>query len=414
MPVQDQTPAMTSNAAASIYHRLGVPTVINAHTTATRLSGGIMRPEVAEAMREATQWTVDMATLESRASELIAGYTGAEAGYVTAGAAAGLLLGTAACVTGLDPSRMNRLPDTRGMKNEVIVARSQRNFYDHAVRSVGVTLVEVGISDRHSGAGVRDTEAWEIGAAINENTAAVLYVAHPDARPALADVVAAAHAKGAPVLVDAAAQLPPAANLRRFIEQGADLVCFSGGKGIGGPQASGILCGRRDLVMAAALQHLDQDIYWEQWNPPPGLFDKSRLPGLPQHGIGRPAKVGKEAIVGLLVALEHFTAESDESRIDRWGAQMQALSDALVGVAHASVQVVRERRGATVPLVHLALDEAAAGMSALDLVRRLQDGEPSVHANPSRTHERLVLFSPVALRPGDERVIAQRVRAELG
>lgn len=405
---------MPPNTTPSIYARLGVPTVINAHTTATRLSGGIMRAEVAEAMREATQFTVDMATLESRASEIIAGHTGAEAGYVTAGAAAALLLGTAACVTGLDPSRMNRLPDTRGMKNEVIVPRSHRNFYDHAVRSVGVSLVEVGISDRYSGAGVRDCEAWEIGAAINENTAAVLYVANANARPSLAEVVAVAHARGVPVLVDAAAQLPPAANLRRFIAEGADLVCFSGGKGIGGPQASGILCGRRDLVMAAALQHLDQDIFWEQWNPPPALFDKSRIPGLPQHGIGRPAKVGKEAIVGLLVALEHFVAEGDDTRIARWGAQMQALRAALEGLRHARVDLVQDRRGAAIPVVHLALDEAAAGMTALDLVRRLQDGEPSVHANPSRTHEGLVLFSPVALKPGDERAIAARVREILG
>ena len=405
---------MPPNTTPSIYARLGVPTVINAHTTATRLSGGIMRAEVAEAMREATQFTVDMATLESRASEIIAGHTGAEAGYVTAGAAAALLLGTAACVTGLDPSRMNRLPDTRGMKNEVIVPRSHRNFYDHAVRSVGVSLVEVGISDRYSGAGVRDCEDWEIGAAINENTAAVLYVANANARPSLAEVVAVAHARGVPVLVDAAAQLPPAANLRRFIAEGADLVCFSGGKGIGGPQASGILCGRRDLVMAAALQHLDQDIFWEQWNPPPALFDKSRIPGLPQHGIGRPAKVGKEAIVGLLVALEHFVAEGDDTRIARWGAQMQALRAALDGVRNARVDLVQDRRGAAIPVVHLALDEAAAGMTALDLVRRLQDGEPSVHANPSRTHEGLVLFSPVALKPGDERAIAARVREILG
>ena len=404
---------MTKIPHPGIYDRLGVPTVINAHTTATRLSGGIMRAEVADAMREATQWTVDMATLEARASELLAGYTGAEAGYVTAGAAAALLLGTAACVTGLDPARMNRLPDTRGMKNEVVVARSHRNFYDHAVRAAGVTLVEVGLSDRFAGAGVRDTEAWEIAAAINDNTAAVLYVAGADARPPLADVVKAAHAKGVPVIVDAAAQLPPAANLRRFIDEGADLVCFSGGKAIGGPQASGILCGKRDLVMAAALQHLDQDIYWEQWNPPPALFDKSRIPGLPQHGIGRPAKVGKEAIVGLLVALECFVAESDDSRIARWTAQCEKLLAALQGVRNATARLVHDRRGAGIPVIHLALD-ATAGMSALDLVRRLQDGEPSVHANPSRVHEGLVLFSPVALRPGDEETIAERVRAVLG
>jgi len=397
---------------ASIYERLGVPTVINAHTTATRLSGGIMRAEVADAMREATQWTVDMATLEARACELIAGYTGAEAGYVTAGAAASLLLGTAACVTGLDPARMNRLPDTRGMKNEVVVARSHRNFYDHAVRAAGVTLVEVGLSDRFAGAGVRDTEAWEIAAAINANTAAVLYVAGADARPALTDVVAAAHAQGVPVIVDAAAQLPPAANLRRFIDEGADLVCFSGGKAIGGPQASGILCGKRDLVMAAALQHLDQDIYWEQWNPPPALFDKSRIPGLPHHGIGRPAKVGKEAIVGLLVALEYFVAESDASRMARWTAQCERLLAGLQRVPHATARVVTDRRGSGVPMVHLVLDDGA-GITALELVRRLQDGEPSVQANPSRVHEGVVMFNPVALRPGDEAVIAERVSAVL-
>jgi len=405
---------MTSRANSTVYDRLGVPTIINAHTTATRLSGGIMRPEVADAMREATQWTVDMATLEARASQLIAVHTGAEAGYVTAGAAAALLLGTAACVTGLDPARMNRLPDTSGMKNEVVVPRSHRNFYDHAVRAAGVTLVEVGLSDRFAGAGVRDTEAWEIAAAITANTAAVLYVAGPDARPSLAEVVAAAHSAGVPVLVDAAAQLPPAANLKRFIAEGADLVCYSGGKAIGGPQASGILCGRRDLVMAAALQHLDQDIHWEQWNPPASLFDKARIPGLPHHGIGRPAKVGKEAVVGLLTALDLFVAEGDEVRVARWTAAMESLTAGLEGVPHASATLVHDRRRPAIPTVHLALDEEAAGMTALDLVRRLQDGVPSVHANPSRVHEGLVLFSPVALRPGDESVIAERVRAELG
>lgn len=405
---------MTQRPNASVYERLGVPTIVNAHTTATRLSGGIMRPEVADAMREATQWNVDMATLEARASELIAGHTGAEAGYVTAGAAAALLLGTAACVTGLDPARMNRLPDTTGMKNQVVVPRSHRNFYDHAVRGAGVTLVEVGLSDRYAGAGVRDTEAWEIAAAITEHTAAVLYVAGSDARPPLPEVVAVAHAAGVPVLVDAAAQLPPAGNLKRFIAEGADLVCYSGGKAVGGPQASGILCGKRDLVMAAALQHLDQDIHWEQWNPLPALFDKARIPGLPHHGIGRPAKVGKEAVVGLLTALDLFVTEGDDTRIDRWTVQMEALVAALGGIRHATVTLIRDRRRPSAPMVQLALDENAAGLTALDLVRRLQDGEPSVHANPSRVHEGSVLFSPVALQPDDEMVIAERVHAILG
>ena len=149
-------------AMVDVYERLGVRTIINGQGPATRLSGGIMAPEVAQAMVEASQHCVDIAELQAAASRIIAKATGAESGLVTAGAAAGLLLGTAACVTGLDPGKMNRLPNTTGMKDEVIVARSQRNFYDHAVRAAGVRLIEIGIADRFSGAGVRDCEAWEI------------------------------------------------------------------------------------------------------------------------------------------------------------------------------------------------------------------------------------------------------------
>ena len=136
-----------------IYDELGIDPIINAVGPATRLSGSIMHSEVTEAMRQASERCVDIAQMQARAGEIIAEITGAEAGYVTSGAAAGLLLGTAACVTGLDPGKMNRLPDTSGMKNEVIMARSHRNFYDHAVRSVGIELVEVGIADRFSGGG---------------------------------------------------------------------------------------------------------------------------------------------------------------------------------------------------------------------------------------------------------------------
>ena len=192
----------------TIYESLGVPTIINAKGPSTRVSGAVLAPEVAAAMGEASQHCVDMAVLQGRASEIIAEITGAEAGLATSGAAAGLLLGTAACVTGLDPGKMNRLPDTTGMKNQVIIPRSHRNFYDHAVRAAGVELVEVGISDRFSGAGVRDTEAWEIEDVITDATAAVHYVAQPYAAPPLPAVTEAAHRRGVPVLVDAAAQLP--------------------------------------------------------------------------------------------------------------------------------------------------------------------------------------------------------------
>ena len=164
--------------------------------------------------------------------------------------------------------------------------------------------------------------------AINERTAAVLFVSYAHSEPALPEVVELAHARDVPVIVDAAGQLPPASNLHRFIDEGADLVAFSGGKAIRGPQSSGILCGRRDLISAVALQHLDQDVLSELWEPPPSLIDRSQLPGAPQHGIGRPCKVGKEEIVGLLTALELFVQEDPDQRWRDWTQMLEALKDA--------------------------------------------------------------------------------------
>ena len=260
----------------TVYDTLGVRTIINAKGTATRLSGGIMRPEVSAAMVEASQHCVDMTELQAVASREIAKVTGAEAGYIASGASACLLLATAACIAGLDPGRMARLPDARGMKNEVIMIRSQRNFYDHAIRAAGATIVEVGLPDRYAGAGVRDAEGWEIEDAISDRTAAIFYVADAASQPTLPEVTAIAKRHRIPVIVDAAAQLPPQSNLKRFITAGADLVAFSGGKVLGGPQASGILCGRKNLIMSAALQHLDLDIYEDMWEPPKSMIDKRK------------------------------------------------------------------------------------------------------------------------------------------
>src|SRR5205085_438404 len=158
-----------------------------------------------------------------------------------------------------------------------VVAREQRNGYDHAVRAAGARLVEVGFNEVVAGAGVRRVEAWEYAAAFGPMTAGVLYVYDARARPPLAEVVARAHARGLPVLVDAAGELPPRSNLRAILATGADLVAFSGGKAIRGPQATGLLCGRRDLVGAAALQMLDLDDHPDLWEPPEELIDRRRL-----------------------------------------------------------------------------------------------------------------------------------------
>jgi len=398
----------------NIYEKIGVRPIINASGPTTRLSGSIMDPEVADAMREASQYCVDIAELQARASQIIAEITGAEAGYVTSGAAAGLLLGTAACVTGPDPGKMNRLPDTEGMKNEVIISRSQRNFYDHAIRSVGVKLVEVGIADRYSGAGVRDTEAWEIADAITERTAAVCYVANPRSLPPLEEVVEVARAHVVPVIVDAAGQLPPRSNLQTFISQGADLVAFSGGKAIGGPQGSGILCGRRDLIMCVALQHLDMDVLKQLWNPPESLIDKSILPGAPHHGIGRPCKVGKEQIVGLLTALRQFAGAQLDERAAAWRDRMDELVAAAGEIPGGRFTIDTDSRPSEVPMAVLRLDESVVGKTALEAVLELQQGNPSIQANSARISEGIVLFGPVCLKEGEPARVASRLREILG
>ena len=389
----------------NIYEQLGVPTIINAKGPATRLSGGVMPKEVSKAMEEASQYCVDMTELQTRASTIISEITGAEAGYVTSGAAAGLMLGTAACVTRLDPTKMNRLPDTSGMRNEVIVVRSQRNFYDHAVRTVGVKMVEVGLSDRYSGAGVRDAEAWEIADAINENTACIFYVANYRSRPFLNEVTEVAHASNIPVLVDAAAQIPPVENLRSFINEGADLVAFSGGKAINGPQGSGFLCGRKDLVASAGLQHLDQDMFFEQWLPSPGLFNKSQLKGLPHHGIGRVCKVGKEQLVGLLVALRLFAEDSIQDQYQKNLVFLNSIIDKLDPKFKLLVEIVRAPDSEE-PLLYFRADTNEID-SAINILLHLERRKPSIHCDSSRVHEGIIIINASCLKPEDPESIAR-------
>lgn len=215
------------------------------------------------------------------------------------------------------------------------------------------------------------------------------------------------------MIVDAAGQLPPAENLKRFIAEGADLVAFSGGKAIGGPQASGILAGRRDLVQSAALQQLDHDTYFEQWSPPASLFDKVALVGLPASGVGRAAKCGKEEIVGLLTALKFFLAEDSDERHQRRLAICQEIVNGLQSIEGATVTLV-DRKVGRGPRVEVAVHADVLGFSAHDLVKRLQDGDPSVHANHTRVRDGIVVFGPPCMKHGDAAIVIRRVRAELG
>ncbi|MDA4123078.1 MAG: DegT/DnrJ/EryC1/StrS family aminotransferase, partial [Thaumarchaeota archaeon] len=197
-----------------VYDGLHVRKIINGSGMQTRLSGTIIREEAMAAMAEASKSLVDMEHLQAQASKVIADATGAEAGIVTSGAAAALTLGTAACVTGLDITKMDRLPDTAGMKNEVVMARHHRNAYDHQIRLTGVKIVEAGLNDVGLGAGVRGVEGWEIEAAITDRTAAIAYVQKTGGRPTLEAVAEIARRHNVPLIVDAAAELPPAENLK--------------------------------------------------------------------------------------------------------------------------------------------------------------------------------------------------------
>jgi L-seryl-tRNA(Ser) seleniumtransferase len=398
---------------STIYDRLGVPVIVNAAGPSTRLSGNPMRPEVAAAMAEASGACVQILDLQGRASAAFARATGAEAGLATAGAAAALMLAAAACLARMDLSRMNRLPDTDGMPNEIVMARSQRNFYDRSLRQAGAKLVEVGIPDRFSGAGVRDAEPWEYEAAISPATVALFWLAQRNSEPALSEIVAVARRHKLPVIVDAAGQMPPAANLRRFIDQGADLVCFSGGKAIGGPQASGMLAGRRDLVQSAALQQLDQDEFFALWTPPPALFDKDRLPGLPHHGIGRVAKIGKEEIVGLITALEIYVSEGDERRGAIWRSICAQLAGAIGTLPGADVRISDDPRRPGLSTVDLVLGSGARCDAAAALAA-LQRGTPPIFAVAGAVRAGMVQFNPMCLRPGDIEAIARRVKDILG
>jgi L-seryl-tRNA(Ser) seleniumtransferase len=396
-----------------IYTRLGVLRRINAAGTLTRLGGSLMPPEVLAAMTEAAGASVDIAELQARASETIARCTGAEAGLVSSGAAACLTLATAACLTGLDVGKMERLPHTEGMANEVIMCRTHRTGYDHAIRAAGAHIREIGFNDRGAGAGVRGVEPWEVEAAITPATVAVAYAATPAEQPPLRRIAEVAAAHGLPVIVDAAAQLPPAANLRRFIAEGASLVAYSGGKALRGPQSTGILCGRRDLIAAALLQQLDMDVAPETWEPPPALIDRAALQGIPHHGLGRGFKVGKEEIVGLIVALERFAASDGQAEQALREGMLRTVAAALAGLAHVEARLLPAARTGRSPLLELALDEGALGRDAYALSRALQARRPPVHLGERRAAEGILIVDPSALAEGDEQRVAEALAAVL-
>lgn len=399
------------NPESSIYDELGVPRVINAASTKTRIGGTLMRPEAMEAMRRASESFVRISDLQATASELISDVTGSDAGYVACGAAASLTLGTAACIAGNDLGVMSRLPDTDGVADEVVMPRTHRNGYDHAFRAAGATIVDVGNSDNTLGTGSVNTELWEIADAIGEDTAAVAYMEKAYTQPALEAVVEVAHDHDVPVIVDAAAELPPKSNLTSIVETGADLVAFSGGKAIRGPQTTGILAGREDLIASAAMQHLDMHVSEEVWEPPENLIDLDDFGGVPRQGIGRHLKVGKEELVGLITALKLFVEEDTEARQAEWRARAESVIEALADAPGYETELQPGEKTNAAATVWVTVDPELAGITAESLVRKLRNENPRVFIGPDYIHESAFTVTPMCVTDDETDYVSERLLA---
>jgi uncharacterized pyridoxal phosphate-dependent enzyme len=366
----------------SIYSRLGVRTFINAYGTLTTLSGTLMPPEVRRAMDEASRHYVEIHELQKRVGARLAELTGAEAAFVTAGASAALCLATCAVTVGADPARIDRLPDLTGSKNEIVIQKAHRNSYDHAFRMVGVRLVDA-------------ETANEVRHAITPRTAALAMVLSHNSlghKVELPEMIAIAHGAGVPLILDAAAEVPPAENLSKFVKMGADLVAFSGGKQLLGPQCSGLLLGRKDLIQAAYAN------------------------AAPHNRFARIAKVGKEEIVGLLTAVELFMKRDHASERRAWEAVLARIAERLRGLPAVTTEMIPNLDYSHSPRLSVQWDESRLGLTLAEMVAKLREGSPAIVAADMTKFQPawkgLGIF-PCQLRPGEERIVADRVRALL-
>ncbi len=359
----------------NIYQRLGVRTIINGRGATTAVGGTLMPPPVIAAMTAAASAFVVIDELNQAVGRRIAAATGAEAGYVTNGSAAAMVLAAAACIAGDDPVRVRRMPETDGWANEIIIHRAHRIAYDQMFRVAGARLVEIG--------GDGAVEAATFERAITGKTAAVAYIDSPVVRAGalpFSVVVDLAHARDVPVIVDAASTLPPVDHLRRWIRDGADLVIYSGGKGIRGPQDSGILAGRADLIEAA------------------------RANGSPRAAIGRGMKVSKEALAGLAVALDLFLGEDHEPERLRHLAQAERIAAGLATSHQVEATINADPEDFPAPVLYLR--PIGASWSPEVLQQRLIDGEPSIHLN---VEAGCLVVNTHCLLAGDEDAIVQQL-----
>jgi L-seryl-tRNA(Ser) seleniumtransferase len=363
----------------NIYQSIGVRPLINCKGTFTIVSGSLSLPEVKKAMLEASNHYVHLDELMDAVGKRLATLTGAEWGIVTNGCAAALTHTTAACIAGADPEKLQRLPYLTGLKSEVIVPRHSRNVYDHAVRMLGVKIVEVN--------GLEQFER-----AFNPRTAMVMVLAAPaaDREPLSTQTISRiARQKNVPVLVDAAAEHLTIPN--KHLQAGAHMVCYSGGKCLRGPQSAGLLLGQKDIVQAA-------------W-----------LHSAPHHAFGRSLKVGKEEIMGMLAAVEAWVRRDHEAEYRTWESWLAHISDGVKRVPTVTTEV-RPPNGLSnrAPVLRIRWDAAKVGITGREVEKHVYDTDPRIVLGGASGDRRMkaessISIMPYMMQPDDYRVVAERL-----
>jgi D-glucosaminate-6-phosphate ammonia-lyase len=371
------SPSTSTRAStpAPTFASIGVRTLINGRGTYTIISGSRALPQVAEAMREATNHYVQMEELMERVGERLAQVTGAPWGYVASGCAAALTEITAACIAGADPEKMARLPDTTGMRDEVVIQRAHRNSYDRAILAAGARMIEV------------ETLA-DLRAAVGERTAMVAITgdqAHLG-RVTVQQTIDVARERGVPSLVDAAAERPDVPN--RYLAMGADAVAYSGGKCLRGPQASGLVLGRKDLLQAACLN------------------------SAPHHSLGRTMKAGKEEVMGLLAAVEAWVLGRDHGAEWRmWEEYLECIASAVRPLPSVATSIREPGIANVAPNLVVTWDPATLECAPSQVHAALWGGEPRIAVH---LIEGGLLVNPYMLEAGDAEIIARRLGELLG
>jgi L-seryl-tRNA(Ser) seleniumtransferase len=370
---KDLYAAYLASRHGEMYRNIGVRPLINAAGTYTTLTGSLMAEETCRTMAEAANCFVPLIELQQKVGERIAKLIGVPAALVSAGAASSIQLAAAACIAGKDPEKIRRLPQTEGMADEVIMVKQHRMGFDHAARTSGAKIVEV-------------DSVEELHGAIGPKTAMLFFVNiyEPKGKISRADFLAAGRKAGKPVFNDAAAELPPHENLWKVVEEGFDLVAFSGGKGLRGPQSSGLLVGRKDLIEAAALNH----------NP---YADT----------IGRGMKVGKEEIMALLKAVEIYVNRDHEADQKLWRGLMERVAKEVAGLPTVKTEIyVPGPGGHPIPYLRVQWDMKKLGLSYADCGKQLSEGEPRIEINVAEDEINLASYN---LFPGEDRIVAWRL-----